>query len=283
MKRTRSLLNGLVACGVALAMVSTLAAQSAMEGAAKVVRIKGSARYTTGKGAWQPLKVGAVLRPGAVIQTSTDKGSYVDLVLGDGEGVMPRPVAYNPSAPSSSASVTYLPRSEQNTVRVMENTVLGIDKLSTLQTGADVVTDTQLDLKAGRIMGNVKKMSAASKYEIKLPNGVAGIRGTFYDITADGIVRVITGSVVVATVSADGTVVTQVVNAGQQYDARTGQISPISQAVMKEIEPVIPTGPAQAAMPTSYKVGPEVHYVSPVRGKPWWVPGPPPVVPPPRP
>jgi len=78
-------------------------------------------------------------------------------------------------------------------------------------------------------------------------------------------------------------VVTQVVNAGQQYDARTGQISPISQAVMKEIEPVIPTGPAQAAMPTSYKVGPEIEYVSPTRGKPWWVPGPPPVVPPPRP
>ena len=27
-------------------------------------------------------------------------------------------------------------------------------------------------------------MSAASKYEVKIPNGVAGVRGTLYDIQA---------------------------------------------------------------------------------------------------
>ena len=68
-----------------------------------------------------------------------------------------------------------------------ENTLLGIDKLTVTQTGADVVTETQLDLKAGHIFGMVKKMSAASKYEVKIPNGVAGIRGTVYDISAEGV------------------------------------------------------------------------------------------------
>ena len=57
----------------------------------------------------------------------------------------------------------------------MENSALGIDKLTSMDTGSDSVTETQLDLKAGHIMGSVKKLSAASKYEVKIPNGVAGI------------------------------------------------------------------------------------------------------------
>jgi hypothetical protein len=48
-------------------------------------------------------------------------------------------------------------------------------------------------------------------------------------------VRVLTGSVVVAWVAADGSVGTQVVGAGQQYDARSGQLSPIPQLSQKEM------------------------------------------------
>ena len=44
-----------------------------------------------------------------------------------------------------------------------------------LERGADVVTDTELDLKAGHILGTVKKMSANSKYEIKLPKAALGL------------------------------------------------------------------------------------------------------------
>lgn len=262
MKQHRNLAFTLIACGVALAMVSTAMAQSV---GAKVVRIKGAARYSQGSAGWQKLNVGMVLPPGAVIQTSTDRGSYVDLVLGDSDAATARPVSFN-SASTASPSVAYHPRSEQNTVRLMENTVLGIDRLSYVETGSDVVSDTQLDLKSGRIIGNVKKLSAASKYEVKLPNGVAGIRGTFYDISAEGVVRVVTGSVVVAYVGADGTVVTQVVSAGQQFDARTGQVSPIPASVMSElrlIEPVVPSG-GTAGTSTSFRVGPEIYYVSPI-------------------
>ena len=70
--------------------------------------------------------------------------------------------------------LTYQPTAEQNIVRLWENTLMGVDKLTEMHTGADVVTETQLDLKAGHITGSVKKMSAASKYEVKMPNGVAG-------------------------------------------------------------------------------------------------------------
>ena len=59
MKQIRNLVNGLVAGGLALAMVSTLAAQTPEQVNATVVRVKGSARYTTGNNVWQPLKVGS--------------------------------------------------------------------------------------------------------------------------------------------------------------------------------------------------------------------------------
>ncbi|SRR6266404_3001153 len=241
MKQTRKLINSLVACTIAIAMVSSVAAQTAIDGAAKVIRVKGPARYTTGNNVWQPLRVGTVVRPGTTIQTSTEKGSFVDLVLGDINAPMPSPVSFKPYIPSSYAtSTSYQPTAEQNVVRVWENTALGIDKLTAMQSGAELVTETQLDLKAGRITGSVKKMSAASKYEVKLPNGVAGIRGTVFDITAEGVVRVFVGSMVVAWVDPKtGNVITQVVMGGQSYDARTNQITPISEPEMQSFERLV--------------------------------------------
>ena len=241
MKNNRNLLKGLVACGIALAMVSSLAAQTPEQGAAKVVRIKGSARYTTGGNVWQPLKTGAVLKPGTIIQTGLDKGSYVDLVLGDGDAPLPaapvtRAVGSANAVPPTAGGGAGGAKVDQNVVRLFEYTVLGVDKMTAMNTGADVVTETQLDLKAGHILGTVKKMSANSKYEIKLPKGVAGIRGTWYDLTADGLLKVMDGSVVLAHVKDDGTVVTQVVNSNQQFDAQTGQLTPLAAGDMKFIE-----------------------------------------------
>src|SRR5438132_14101092 len=82
MKSIQSLFRRLIVCGLAAAMISSLAAQTAGRGVAKVVRVKGGARYTTGNNVWLPLKPGAVLKPGTVIQTA-DEGSLVDLALGD--------------------------------------------------------------------------------------------------------------------------------------------------------------------------------------------------------
>ena len=218
MKETRSILNSLVACGVALAMVSTLAAQSVDQTAAKVVRLKGAVRYSTGNNVWQPLKLGDVVRPGTAIQTAAD--SRVDLVLGDASAPVARPVP--------SDMISYQPMAEQNIVRLWENTLMGVDKLTEMSTGVDVVTETQLDLKAGHITGSVKKMSAASKYEVKLPNGVAGIKGTIYECFAEGLIKVREGSVVVAYPGANGAIVTQAIMSMQMFDIRTGMLSPLS-------------------------------------------------------
>jgi hypothetical protein len=251
MKRIRSLINGLLAPTIVLAMACSLAAQSATEGSARVIRVSGPARFTTGNNIWQPLKPGDVLKPGTIVQTGKDKDCFIDLVLNESAGAasMPQPTSYNPSVASSasmSSAVmsTYHPSASQNVVRLWQNSALGIDKLTTQQTGSDQVTDTQLDLRAGRITGQVKKMSAASRYEIKLPNGVAGIRGTAYNISADGVVIVYDGSVVVAIVTTDAQgnqhTDTQVVNGGYKYDAHTGKVTELLPNEKPELATIIP-------------------------------------------
>jgi hypothetical protein len=274
----KRLTTGLIACALALAMVSSVTAQSVVQGKARVVRIGGHARFTTGNNVWQPLHVGDVIKPGTVIQTENKEGAFVDLVLGDGSGSLGMASASDSAAPTVTP-IAYRPNAEQNVVRIWQNSALGIDKLNSTDTGADIVTDTQLDLRAGRVLGTVKKMNSASKYEIKLPNGVAGIRGTFYDITADGVVRVSAGSVVLAYMAADGNVITKVVVAGQQFDARTGEITPIPEDVLRTMD-TVERNLLALGLPgkerTEFVHDHTIHHVSPHRGHHGRPPGPPP-------
>ena len=266
MKSIRNVVHGLVACGIALAMVSTLSALTVTQGKAKVVRIKGHARYTTGNNVWQPLNLGDVLKPGTVVQTSREKGDFVDLVLGDGNAAF---LSDSAGEPQVTTAVSYQPKTEQNYVRIWENSLLGVDKLTAMDTGAGMVSETQLDLKQGHIFGNVKKMSAASKYEVKIPNGVAGIRGTTYDLTAEGVVKVSAGSVVLAFVGADGTVVTQVVVGNQQFDARSGKLAPLLPSDLQKmllIEHQASVGATASARTFVALPLEHVRHVSPVRG-----------------
>jgi hypothetical protein len=233
MKTNRSLMNGLVACGLVLAMTSALSAQTAIQSPAKVVRIRGHARYSAGAMGWRPLSVGDLIKPGATIQTSDEKGAYVDLVLYGGEAslatgpspLMMTPADYNPATPPT--FLGYHPSAVQNVVRVFANTALGVDKLSSTDTGAGAVTETQLDLKAGHIFASVKKMSAGSKYEVKIPNGVAGIRGTTMELFSEGVIKVGEGAALLAYVNGSGQVTTENVPGGMQFDARTGVLAPL--------------------------------------------------------
>ncbi len=268
MKLMKSLTGGLVA----LAMVVALSAQAAEQGIAKVVNIRGAARYTTAENPnWRPLKTGTVLKQGTVIQTAAE--SYVDVILNNPNATAAESVSLSAADSSMSggaaSSVSYVqPKAEQDAVRIYENTVLGLDKLTVSQTGADKVTDTQLDLKAGRILGTVKKLSAASKYEIKIPNGVAGVRGTIYTVSADGILSVLSGSVVLSYVGADGTPKVQEVKAGQQYDAKTGVLSDIPESELKErIKDAKALRIGPNTPPITFTIDRTVYYVSPTIGQ----------------
>ena len=254
MKEMRNLVGCLMAGALALAMISTASAQVPKERTAKVVRVKGAARYSTGNNVWQPLEAGTTLRAGAILQTAAD--SFVDLVLGEGESASMPGIASGSS--SGGSGLAYRAAAQADVVRVFADSVLGIDKLTTTDTGMEPVTETQLDLRSGKILGTVKKLSAGSRYEVKIPNGVAGIRGTTYTITADGVVSVYDGSVVVAYTGPDGNPVTQVVMAGQEFNVRTGQLGPAGPM------PPYESGPVNFyTTETSFQVDHTVYFVSP--------------------
>jgi len=260
MKTIQRLIQGLVAGGLALAVVSSASAQT-VQVTAKVVRIGGkhNARISTDNRNWQPLKLGALVGAGATIQT--DKDSYVDLVLGHGDA----PVAGG----GGGGRASYQAAPEQNTIRIKQDSALAFDKMTSTQTGADVVTETQLDLQRGKILGNVKKMSAASRYEIKIPNGVAGIRGTSYEITVEGVIRVLEGSLVVAYPGPDGTIQTQVVVGGQQFDIRTGAITPIPAVDLHGLDLEIKSTFVEAVTTTvSFVPDHTILFISPTQGAP---------------
>jgi hypothetical protein len=270
MKETQRLINGLVACGVAIAMVSTLAAQTSDQVTAKVIRIKGTARYsTTGTSEWKPLKSGAELAPGTLVQTDTDKDTCVDLVVGDvanANEVMATSFGSSSSSSTAAAAPAHETKATQNLIHLSANTLLSIDKMIASQTGGDTTSETELDLRTGSITGRVKKISAGSRFEIKVPNGVAAIRGTDFLIATIDLSRggsntrgvlgvqvwVSSGSVVLSwTVAGNPNPITQVIRPGQGCSTITGiveQLTPaqagqLADAIQQAVAALTPSNP----------------------------------------
>ncbi len=216
-------------CGTMLVLGVAASAQTLKPGVATIVRFQGEARYSLGDGNWHPLVVGKILSAGAIIQTGHD--ATADMVLGktvEMPQAAPWPDRIGP-APDANirGMIDYKPSVEQNMVRMTGDTILAIDKLTVSDTGLDTVSDTELDLKQGRIFASVKKLSAASKYFVKIPNGIAGVRGTLFEIDASGWCAVLKNSVLLSLVGPNGAPVTYLVGEGNQFNPQTGQISPL--------------------------------------------------------
>jgi len=117
--------------------------------ASKIVRIGGkhNARARMeGSTNWWAVKVGQLLKSGAVIQT--DKDSYVDLWLGE----TARPI------PQESFKVAYCPdEGSVNSVRLRQDSALRIDKVTRSTVTNQIVEVVQLTLQRGRVSGEVKK------------------------------------------------------------------------------------------------------------------------------
>jgi hypothetical protein len=227
-------LGGLV---LSLAVSATAQSQSIHSGVATVIRISGEATYSLGDGKWHPLVMGKILAPGAVLKTGP--GTTVDIILGK-TILMPQanPVPDRISAAADDkvrGYVSYKPSAEQNTVRMMGDTVLAIDKLTVSDTGLDSVSDTELDLRQGAIYNSVKKLSGASQYLIKIPNGIAGIRGTMFYISATGECAAFKNSLVLSIIGSNGKPDTVVVGEGSQYNPQTGTVSPLSPEMLEQL------------------------------------------------
>jgi FecR protein len=229
MKKLQTLLA--IAMGGALLNVGlTASAQSAQPGYATVVRVKGTASYSLDGGAHQfPLIPGKYLEPGAAIYTGED--GVVDVVLGKAVGMpqakwQPERISLAPDSPVR-GMVSYKPAAEQNVVRVMSSSTLVIDKLTTTSSGADTVSDTELNLQKGSIFASVKKLSPAAQYLVKTPTGIAGVRGTQFSITLnpDGTIKSIAvyktmgdEGLVLAVTAADGSTQTYLIKDDEMWE-----------------------------------------------------------------
>jgi hypothetical protein len=240
MKNFKSLLAVVFCAAVAL----SASAQNTKQGFATAVRVDGNVTYSLGAGQPEyPLVAGRFLPPGSIVFTH-DNG-IADLVLG--KAIDLPQAKWSPERISLShdshvrGMVTYRPSADQNAIRLTPNSTLAIDKLTIVDTGADTVSDTELDLKKGKIFASVRKLSGASQYIVKLPTGVAGVRGTLFSISVDGAVACFEstgGGVILALTLANGNTSTFVVGPGQLLDPATGQPAVISNQLNKILEEV---------------------------------------------
>lgn len=143
------------------AMLVTTSAQ-AETAEVKVVSISGTATVNG-----QPLTKESVVKEGDKIVTFA--ASKVKLVFADSE------------------------------LNVEPDTEVVLEKLQfTKQDDGKLKHDTSLDLKKGGLIGNVKKISKSSEYNVKHAQGVAGIRGTTWAILPGLGIICSEGSVVVS-------------------------------------------------------------------------------------
>jgi len=261
------------ACGLALTFITAVSAQEVKQGIATIVRVQGEASYTLGgNDGWHPLVAGKTLQAGASIKTGTD--ALVDVVLGKSVA-MPQAISTpDRVGPAADAPVRgmvgYKPSVQQNVVRLSGNTTLKIDTLTVSDTGVDTVSDTELDLQNGRIFYSVKKLSNESKYLIKVPNGIAGVRGS------QGFMSVANGSLGTCGASVHPLWITVVspgmppttikVEEGQQYDPATGQSSPLSQAVLNLLQEIATAAGSSYYEVTSFSFNRITIFISPTTG-----------------
>jgi hypothetical protein len=154
MKRTQIM----VACALVLALAGATTLYSAEEGLkqakATVRSVHGTVEYQDKEnGPWVPVKPNMKFPAGITVRTGADGTADISV--------------------NGTASA----------VRLTNNTTVVIPTMYYIGSAREGDTTTMLNLKSGGIIGNVKKISANSRYEIITPNGVAGIRGTDFAVT----------------------------------------------------------------------------------------------------
>jgi len=181
MKNYKSLFSGVI-CGAIMMCNLAASADTDKQGVITVIRVQGEAQYSLDGGqTWVPAVVGKYLEAGSLIR-SGDK-SIVDVLVG--KTFSEKSIEYiqfntrlNP--------LNYPPVVEHNIIRLRPNTTLGIDKLTVAGADDSYVSDAELNLKKGRIFASVRKVSPSSVYLIKIPDGVAAVRGTHLELDTDG-------------------------------------------------------------------------------------------------
>ncbi len=191
--------------GAALLALATAAQAAVEKGTARVLAVHGTAEVSLDGSTWAPLKKGVNLREGALVRTTGSAAADLDL-------------GRNGSS-----------------LRVMPNSTVALAALTFEETGVETIVNTKIDLRQGRVLGHVQKLSTASKYEVQAPKVSATVRGTRYDMSSDGKLVVGEGSVVVVAVREDGSAITRVVNASETFSPVSGLVTPATENDLADI------------------------------------------------
>ena len=151
---------GLLAAG----FLSTAQAET-RDGQALVQAVSGEATMLVDGGKWLPLQTGQLLKTGAVVKTGAK--SRADLFLGVNGSLL----------------------------RLAADTELKFNRLTVEISPIEPIAKTEMELRSGRVIGNVRKLPMGSSYVIKTPMGEADVKGTVYDINANGELIVVSGKV----------------------------------------------------------------------------------------
>lgn len=229
----------LLLTAVTLLTLGLCASTHAETGSATVTSVEGGVTFDNGSGA-ATLAEGTTIGPGTVI--TTGEGGEVTLMLSNKAGK----------------------------VIVDSDTVLVFDRLSYEKTGAGTVTDTQLDLREGCVLGEVNKFSSAlSKFEVKVPTGVIGIDAgeetTSYLICTPQDIGILAGYGVYV-YTRDGVVRSVRIGGGNQFNPTTGGLVPIPPTVRDDLFENLDTPDGPTENPTQLVTRPFNFFISPPLG-----------------
>ena len=149
---------------VAAGLLFTAQAET-RNGQALVQAVSGEATMLVDGNKWLPLQTGQLLKTGAVVKTGAK--SRADLFLGINGSLL----------------------------RLAADTELKFNRLAVEIAPIEPIAKTEMELRRGRVIGNVRKLPMGSSYVIKTPMGEANVKGTVYDINAKGELIVISGKV----------------------------------------------------------------------------------------
>jgi len=144
---------------LAIFVITTFAYSQDKVRQARILELKGRAQaklHDSDK--WVKAKVGMVLNQGDILQLDKDSWALVN-VNGSGETAL---------------------------LELQENTKIAFSTL--LKNKKDKSENTMLDLSIGRILIKAKKLnSKKSKFEVKTPTSIVGVRGTTFEVEVEAV------------------------------------------------------------------------------------------------
>jgi len=152
MKRLRILCIVCLICGLAALSFAEVSKRNAT-----ITDIKGKVEVRTSMGSWEAAKAGMVLTEGDIIVTKADSWATLNL------------------SGTEEATVAMKPNSQLALAELVADKKEGSQK-------------TLLDLALGEVLIKTQKLHAKeSKFEVKTPTSIVGVRGTSFSVAVEAV------------------------------------------------------------------------------------------------